>query len=126
MDKDTITWRVIKEFGNHRTRDEIIRILSLEYACDWRDAETLVAEVEKNHTTHIARSQAPIFLILGVVGIIGGLYLIIVNLGFILMLDFTDPTTYRWYGRFIAFGTGWLMLIGSLAGSVNVVRGMFK
>lgn len=126
MDKDTVTKLVIKEFGNHRSRDEIVRMLSLEYGYDWREADVLVKEVESTNKTRIARSQAPILLILSVVGIIGGLYLIVANVAALLTFNIDNPATYLAWRGVATLGTGILMVVGGLAGSVGVIRGMLK
>jgi hypothetical protein len=63
---------VIREFGRHRSRDEIIRTMSEQHGYAWKEAEQFVSMVETDHRRAIAARQSPFLIFLGVITIIGG------------------------------------------------------
>lgn len=136
--REALVGHIIKQFGRHKKRDQIVRELCEEQGIPWQDAEELVGEVEASKGKQVARNQAPMLLVLGIVGLLGGVYLIYRNLGVIDMLGFVTGIDVdvaanarieggpRVRGNFILFGLGVLMFLGSFGGLIGVGIGMFK
>jgi hypothetical protein len=124
---------VIREFGRHRSRDEIIRTLSQEHRLAWDEAQELMAKVERQHRTTIARRQSPFFIFLGVATLIGGL--VLAGRGVIVLYALYFGATHgavrvvnpQAVGIIIAqMFTGIAMIAGSILGLGQTVKGMFK
>ena len=77
MDEQVATAFVIRELSRHKNRNDIIMALCQHDQLNWSQAETFVAQVEQTHKRKIAGGQAPLFILLGLGIIIGGLYLIV-------------------------------------------------
>jgi hypothetical protein len=123
---------VVRELGANQTADQVSRMLCERKGYAWADAQQLVARVQSQHRTAIARRQAPFLLFLGVVTLIGGLLL----LGYA-ALRFSSlyaapasavlvrsPYVYR--NMVGAFCTGLLMTLGSSVGMLQIIRSMWK
>jgi hypothetical protein len=128
-----VVYFVVREFGRHRSRDEIIRALSQDYGLAWGEAQELIARVERQHRTRIARRQSPFFIFLGVATLIGGIALTGRGILVIYALYFNtahgivripDPRAVA-----IIVGqmfTGIAMVAGSLVGLGQTIKGLFK
>lgn len=122
---------IVREFGRHRSRDEIIRALSQEHHMAWADAEALVAQVANTRRRSIAARQSPFLIFLGVATLIGGCFLVGRGI-FLLSLFQSDPSLIRSVnpramGITIAqMGVGVMMVLGSLIGLWQTIRGLFK
>jgi len=122
---------IVREFGRHRSRDEIVRALSEEHRMAWGEAEALVARVANERHRSIAARQSPFLIFLGIATIIGGC--ILVGRGiFVLSLLRSDPTLLRSMnpramGITIAqMGLGVVMVLGALLGLGQTIKGLFK
>jgi hypothetical protein len=124
---------VVREFGRHRSRDEIIRTLSQEYRLAWGEAQELTAKVERQHRTKIARRQSPFLIFLGVATLIGGL--VLAGRGIFVLYALYSATTEgvaripnpRAVGIIIAqMFTGIAMVAGSTLGLGQTIKAMFK
>jgi hypothetical protein len=124
---------VVREFGRHRSRDEIIRTLSQEHRLAWGEAQELMAKVERQHRTTIARRQSPFFIFLGVATLIGGLLL--AGRGILVLYALYFGATHgsvrvvnpQAVGIIIAqMFTGIAMIAGSILGLGQTIKGMFK
>jgi hypothetical protein len=124
---------VVREFGRHRSRDEIIRTLSQEYRLAWGEAEELTAKVERQNRTKIARRQSPFFIFLGVATLIGGVALTGRGGFFLYALYFGATHGALRIPNPQAVGiivgqmfTGIAMVAGSILGLGQTIKGMFK
>ena len=124
---------VVHEFGRHRSRDEIIRMLSQEHRLAWGEAQELIAKVERQHRTTIARRQSPFFIFLGVATLLGGLFL--AGRGILVIYAMYFETTHgvirvpnpRAVGIIIGqMFTGIAMVAGSILGLGQTIKGMFR
>jgi hypothetical protein len=122
---------VVREFGRHRSRDEVIRALSEEHRLPWAEAEALVTQVTHTRRRSIAARQSPFLIFLGVATLIGGC--ILVGRGiFVLTLLQSEPTLVRSVnpravgGIFVQMGVGVTMMLGSLIGLGQTIKGLFK
>jgi hypothetical protein len=124
---------VVREFGRHRSRDEIVRALSTQHRLAWGEAQELVAKVEREHRMTIARRQSPFFIFLGVATLIGGLLL--TGRGIFVLYALYFSTTHgvvqipnpHALGVIVAqMFTGIAMVAGSLVGLGQTIKGLFK
>jgi hypothetical protein len=124
---------VVREFGRHRSRDEIIRALSQDHRLAWDEAQELMTKVERQHRTKIARRQSPFFIFLGVATLIGGL--VLAGRGIFVLYALFFATTEgvaripnpRAVGIIIAqMFTGIAMVAGSTLGLGQTIKAMFK
>jgi hypothetical protein len=124
---------VVREYGRHRSRDEIIRALSQQYRLAWDDAQELTAKVEREHRRRIAARQSPFFIFLGVVTIIGGL--VLTGRGMFVLYALYFNTTHGvvsvpnpqalWFVIGQMF-TGIAMVAGATIGLGQTIKGLFK
>jgi hypothetical protein len=124
---------VVREYGRHRSRDEIVRALSEQYRLAWGEAQELTAKVERQHRTTIARRQSPFLIFLGVATLIGGLLLAGRGIFVLYALYFSAADSAvrianpRAVGIIIAqMFTGIAMVAGSTLGLGQTIKGMFK
>ncbi len=124
MNREEATAFVIRELGNHRGSEEVIRELTLYTGCSWPEAEEFVNRVQIQQRTTIATRQAPLLLFLGIVTLITG----IVLSGYsVYTLTYLVGQGYVPSGRFIGlFLTGLTMIGGSSIGLVQCIRSMFR
>lgn len=124
---------VVREYGRHRSRDEIIRTLSQEHRLAWDEAQNLMAKVEREHRTTIARRQSPLFIFLGVATLIGGVLL--TGRGILVLYALYFNTTHgnlgipnpQALGMIVAqMFTGIAMVAGSILGLGQTIKGMFQ
>jgi uncharacterized membrane protein len=143
MDREAVNELIIKELGKNRTPNEVARMLCEKGLVGWNDAEALVREVKSTHATQIAKKQTPMMLMLVLLGIFAGSLMVIYSAGVLLAIVFSfgDAPAYAAVrmSRFAIgtgpyqlifligiFGTGLGMLAGSLWGSGDVLKTMFK
>jgi hypothetical protein len=123
---------VVRELGANHTAEQVSRMLCERRGYAWADAQELVARVQSQHRTSIARRQAPFLLFLGVVTLVGGLLLLgYAGLGFSSL--YRAPTAaayvrspYAYRNMIVAFGSGLMMTLGSSVGMLQIVRSMWK
>jgi hypothetical protein len=124
---------VVREYGRHRSRDEIIRTLSQEHRLAWDEAQELTAKIEREHRTTIARRQSPFLIFLGVVTIIGGLVLTGRGIFVLYALYFNTTRGVVGVPNPQALGiivaqmfTGIAMVAGATVGLGQTIKGLFK
>jgi hypothetical protein len=122
---------VVRELGANHTAEQVSRMLCERRGYAWADAQQLVARVQMQHRTSIARRQAPFLLFLGVVTLVGGLLLLgYAGLGFSSLYRapaaayVRSPYAYR--NMIVAFGSGLMMTLGSSVGMLQIVKSMWK
>jgi hypothetical protein len=116
---------VIRELGANRTADEVSRMLCEQKGYPWPVAQQLVAEIQLQHRTRIARRQAPFLIVLGVMTLLGGIGLIgFAVLRFRTIGQIQSPLLYR--NMLLALGLGVMMVLGSILGTAQVIRSMWK
>ena len=126
---------VVREYGRHRSRDEIIRALSEQHHLAWGVAQELMAKVEQDHRKTIAVRQNPFFIFLGIATIIGGCVLAARG-GFILYYMYHNATELGGMAaipdpRALWFGAGQLitgiaMVLGATIGLGQTIKELFK
>jgi hypothetical protein len=122
---------VVRGLGANQSIDQVSRILCEQNGYAWSDAQELVARVQWQNRTTIARRQAPFLLFLGVITLIGGLALLgFAALGF---SNFGSPPSatyvrspYAYRNIIVAFCTGLMMTLGSSVGMIQVIRSMWR
>jgi hypothetical protein len=122
---------VVREFGRHRSRDEVVRALSEQYRLSWGEAQELVARISSEQRRSIAARQSPFLIFLGVVTLIAGCFL--VGRG-ILLLSYlsAEPSVVRavnpraMVGVLVQMGVGVMMVLGSTLGMAQTIRKLFK
>jgi hypothetical protein len=126
---------VVREYGRHRSRDEIIRALSEQHYLAWSEAHELMAQIERDHGRKIALRQSPFFIILGVVTIIGGCILMARSgyylywmysrgpeLSGIAAISMSRSLVYMC----VQLVTGLAMVLGATIGLGQTIKGLFK
>ena len=126
---------VVREYGRHRSRDEIIRALSEQHRLAWSEAQELMAKVEQDHRKTIAVRQSPFFVFLGIATIIGGC-IMAGRAGFLLYYAYNNATELGALGglpnpRAIGFAVGQLitgiaMVLGATIGLGQTIKELFK
>jgi hypothetical protein len=126
---------VVREYGRHRSRDEIIRALSEQHYLAWGDAHELMAQIERDHGRKIALRQSPFFIILGVIAIIGGCILM-ARSGYYLYGIYSRGTQLSGIAAIstprslvylcVQLVTGLAMVLGATIGLGQTIKGLFK
>jgi hypothetical protein len=122
---------VVRELGANHTAEQVSRLLCERKGYAWPDAQELVARVQMQHRTSIARRQAPFLLFLGVVTLIGGVALL--GYAALSVSSFSAAPTaavyvrspYAYRNMIVAFCSGLMMTLGSSVGMVQIVRSMW-
>lgn len=124
---------VIRAYGSHRSRDEIVRGLSIDHGIAWDDARNLVFEIERKHRRKIAARQSPFYIFLGVITILGGAFLAgRAGFSFYYMYDninsgivfIPDPRAIVFLiGQLV---TGIAMVLGATIGLGQTIKSLFK
>jgi hypothetical protein len=83
---------VVREMGQHASRNEILYALCQQGGLSWPQAEAFVHDVEITHRRAIARRRGPILVIIGIVTAVAGAALFFYNFPF-LREAFRDPAT---------------------------------
>jgi hypothetical protein len=122
MNQEAATKFVVSELGKHRQKNEIVEKLCRNYEMSWRQAQAFVNKVEAENASSINLRQSPLFIIVGLLILIGGLGLTVwigmrtfVNHENIIFL--TMPIPYS--GNIFWGGTGVSMILGGLVGIVS-------
>jgi hypothetical protein len=72
---DKMTQYVVRSLGRHASENDIITYLCTEGGMSWSQAEAFIANVKQTQSKTISRKQTPLYMILAVGVIIGGLWL---------------------------------------------------
>jgi hypothetical protein len=122
---------VVREFGRHRSREEIIRTLSERHHLAWAEAQDLVAKIAHEQRRSIAARQSPFLIFLGIATIIGGCLL--VGRGILVLSSlYSHPALTRLLNpRAVVIsigqmGVGVVMVLGALIGLGQTIKGLFK
>lgn len=71
MNRQTITDAIIRELGDHRSREDIIRMVCTQTNYKWDEADALIAEIERTNRKKIAKRRFPLLLFLALSTAIG-------------------------------------------------------
>jgi hypothetical protein len=83
VSQQELTDFVIRELGQHASRNEILYALCQMGGMSWPQAEAFVRDVEISHRRAIARRQGPIVVIIGIVTAVAGAALFFYNFPFL-------------------------------------------
>ena len=122
MDERTIKY-IVKELGQHRAENDIIRtVVHLEDA-SWEEAKRMVAEVKVKYKGQVVRRQSPVLMIIGAVTFLSGFILcvgiVLATLEGISIFFFSLPIPYS--GNVVYFVTGLGMMGGAAWGSGSAI-----
>jgi hypothetical protein len=111
---------VVHELGNHVKKGEIVYKLAEMTGRPWSQVEAFVNEIEASQRQRIARRQAPLLLIVGLITIVGGVVLALPNVS-VVMQFLHDPGAYLLYTpylvrRIVALVVGLGMVAGGILG----------
>jgi hypothetical protein len=70
-----MTQYVVRSLGRHASENDLITYLCTEGGMSWSQAEAFIANVKNTQGKSISRRQTPLYLILAVGVIIGGVWL---------------------------------------------------
>ncbi len=112
---------VVRELGKHRNPKDVIFELCNEHGVEWKDAESLVQDVQIYDEKYIARRQSPLLIIFGVGALAGGFVLTGTAMYMIWEALFLEPESQMLlvesaYTVFIALTTGLAMIAGGVIG----------
>lgn len=115
---------VLDGFSKHLNDEQICRLLCEQRGYTWPNAEAFVLRVQGDYGGAIARRQLPWFLLLGMITFIGGCFLVISRADYIyyhiIVHTVFNPRV------FLGFGTGILMVFGSLFGMGQYIRAALR
>lgn len=121
--------RTIRGLASHLDADQVCRTLCDEFSYSWHQAQEIVAYVQTHQHVAVARRQSPIMIILGVATLIGGIVLFF-GCGYLLLRAYTGGyrmISLRGSWRLLCFvGTGFLMIIGGITGTIKAIRSTWK
>jgi hypothetical protein len=128
MDDSAVTDYIVYKLGKHVSRNDIIFDLCQRTGKSWDQVSALVASVEQQHESRIARQQSPLYLIIAIGVFIVGLYLACSGLFY--FVDIIAAGTFgldpfalrRDYTTFIKIGTGLAMMIGASVGLIMLAK----
>jgi uncharacterized membrane protein len=143
MDREAVNQFIVKELGKNRTPHEVARTLCEKGLASWNDAEALVNEVKRTYADQIAHKQTPMLLMFVLLGIFAGSLMMIYSAAVLFAMVFSfgdDPAyaalrmshfafgtgPYKLIFLIGMFGTGFGMLAGSIWGSGDVLKTLFK
>lgn len=132
MDDSAVTDYIVYKLGQHISRDDLILDLCQRTGKTWDQVSTLVASVEQQQGSRIARRQSPIYLTIGLGVFIVGLYLACGGLfyfvGLIAAGTFSiDPFSLRRdYTTIIRIGTGLAMMVGASVGLFMLAKKLLQ
>jgi len=79
VSRQELTDFVIRELGQHASRDEILYALCQKSGMMWSQAEAFLRDVEINHQRDISRRRAPVLVVIGIVTAVVGAALFFYN-----------------------------------------------
>ncbi len=132
MDDSAVTDYIVYKLGQHVSRNDLIFDLCQRTGRSWDQVNALVASVEQQHESRIARQQSPIYIFIGIGVFVAGLYLTCSGLFYFvgLIADGTfaiDPLALRRdYTTFIRIGTGLAMMAGASVGLFALAKKMLS
>jgi hypothetical protein len=130
MDDSAVTDYIVYKLGQHVSQNDLIFDLCQRTGKSWDQVSTLVASVQQQHESRIARQQSPIYLVLGIGVLIAGLYLACGGLFYFVELIVAgtfsiDPLALRRdYTTLIRIGTGLAMIAGASFGLFTLAKKM--
>jgi len=130
MNNDELTNLIIKELSQHHSRNDVISKVCDQSTLTWKDAESLVTEVEMQNKRKIAARQSPLLIFFSVGIFIAGIWLLIYNIQFILSFPHRDLlgqilSVESGYYRIIQLVTGLCMTVGGLYGMWKTLSALF-
>lgn len=131
MDKDQAAAFIVNELSKHSHRDDIFRELCREMNIDWKQAESLMRDVEAYHGRTIAHRQSPLLIVLGLGVILGGLTLTTYGAWYFWQLTQMQPLEQFLYSQYIQIPassmiTGTAMIVGGIIGFRKIFAGIVR
>ena len=127
---EELTDLIIKEFGKHHDRREIIRKVCEQGGLNWKEGERLLILVEAQHKGTIAARQTPLLLFLSIGTLLLGIGLLAFNLQILLAFFQKDVlgqilSLQGSYYRVIGLVTGLGMTVGGMVGLWKALASIF-
>ncbi len=120
MNDEEVTRLIIKEFGRHHDRKQIIQKVCEQTTLNWKDAERLIEEVATQNQRKIAARQSPLLIGLSLVILVLGLGLVLFNVQFILAFFQKDTV-----GQLLSLHSGYYRLGELVSGFVMTIAGFY-
>ncbi|KAB8145705.1 hypothetical protein F8S13_01050 [Chloroflexia bacterium SDU3-3] len=121
--------RAIRGLASHLEPDQICRTLCDEFGYSWQQAQEIVEYVQTHQHAAVARRQSPFMIIFGVAILLGGIALFF-GCGYLLIRGYSGGyrmISLRGSSRLLSFvGTGFLMIIGGISGTIKAIRSAWK
>ena len=109
---------VVRELGNHVKKGEIVYKLADMTRKPWSEVETFVDEIEASQGQRIARRQAPLLIIVGLITIAGGVALALPNISLVMQF-LRDPGANLLYTPYVVRRIVVLVVgLGMVAGGI--------
>ncbi len=120
MNEAELSEYVVLQLGKHVARNDLIFKLCHVSGMSWEQANAFVRQVEAQQGARIARHQSPLFIIIGVGILIGGIVLTFFSVTYFVHIYNTGLTgaldVRRDYRAIAGLVTGIAMILGSLFG----------
>ena len=118
----------LRKLANGLDSDQTARSICEQQGMTWGQAQELVRYVKTHDAVTLARSQAPMYIVIGVITLIGGL-LLTIYYGAALIELARNPYSLspRAMIRWIALAlTGMSMIIGAIIGLMTTLRSWWR
>ncbi len=120
MNETELSEYVILQLGNHVTRNDLVFKLCQISGMSWPQADSFVRQVESQQGSRIARRQSPLFIVVGLGILIGGIVLLFFSASYLIQIYNTGwrgaLDIRRDYRAVVGLVTGIAMILGSLLG----------
>ncbi len=120
MNEANLTEYVVLQLGKHVSRNDVIFELCHISGMPWDQASSFVRQVEAQQGARIAQRQSPLFIIIGIGILIGGIALVLFSVSYLIQIYNTGLTgalnVRRDYSALAGLVTGIAMILGSLLG----------
>lgn len=121
--------RAIRGLASHFEADQVCRTLCDEFGYSWQQAQEVVEYVQTHQHVAVARRQSPFMIIFGIAILLGGIA-VFFGCGYLLLRGYGG--SYRMISlrsgwRLLGYvGTGFLMIIGGITGTIKAIRSAWK
>ncbi len=120
MNNEELSNLIIKELSQHHSHNDVISKVCDQSMLTWKEADSLVTEVEIQNKRKIAAHQSPLLIFLSIVTFLLGVGLLAYNIQF--LLSFSQKDT---LGQILSLRSVYYRIAESITGLVMTVGGLY-